>query len=80
MSIPFNCGCGRHFEVTDVLAGKRAKCHGCGVMMTIPTPARNRGASVAGSARGHGATGKRTNHRGHCPPCEWRSRSAGSCS
>lgn len=37
MAIMFSCGCGRHFEVAEALAGKRAKCHECGARMTIPT-------------------------------------------
>src|SRR5262245_14312374 len=37
MAIAFSCMCGRHFQVADALAGKRAKCP-CGTTMTVPTP------------------------------------------
>ncbi|HWE04739.1 MAG TPA: hypothetical protein VG326_20195 [Tepidisphaeraceae bacterium] len=39
MSIEFNCqGCGKHYKVADAMAGKRAKCKGCGQVVEVPTP------------------------------------------
>ena len=39
MSIEFNCAtCGKPFKVDDQWAGKRAKCKGCGNVITIPGP------------------------------------------
>ena len=37
MSIEFDCAtCGKHFNVSDALAGKRAKCKVCGNIIKIP--------------------------------------------
>ncbi|HZK79659.1 MAG TPA: hypothetical protein VFC46_01295 [Humisphaera sp.] len=37
MSIEFDCEtCGKHFMVADAMAGKRAKCKGCGGVIQIP--------------------------------------------
>jgi hypothetical protein len=52
MAITFRCGCGRHFEVADALAGKRAKCHRCGASMTVPLPEAATVASVDDMAFG----------------------------
>ena len=40
MSIAFSCEqCGKHYEVSQALAGKRGRCKQCGHKMTIPRPA-----------------------------------------
>src|SRR5689334_16759136 len=37
MSIRFSCAqCGKAFAVGEQFAGKRVKCNGCGVLMTVP--------------------------------------------
>jgi PHP family Zn ribbon phosphoesterase len=37
MSIEFNCEtCGKHYKVADAMAGKRAKCKGCGGIIQVP--------------------------------------------
>src|SRR5690242_1740208 len=36
MAINLACGCGKRLKVQDELAGKRARCPGCGDVMTIP--------------------------------------------
>jgi MoxR-like ATPase len=39
MSISFSCQkCGKQYEVDDALAGKHAKCKGCGVFLQVPVP------------------------------------------
>jgi ubiquitin-protein ligase len=38
--IDFSCpSCGKRFSVDDALAGRRAKCKGCGGAITVPAPA-----------------------------------------
>lgn len=40
MAIEFDClACGRHYDVPDALAGKRAVCKACKSTMTVPMPA-----------------------------------------
>jgi len=40
MAIAFDCAsCGKHFEVKEELAGRRAKCSGCKAVILIPQPA-----------------------------------------
>jgi hypothetical protein len=40
MPIEFDCSqCGKHYEVSSSLAGKRGKCKQCGQTMNIPMPA-----------------------------------------
>ncbi len=42
MSIQFECDhCGRSYQVSDSLAGKRVKCKGCEAPITIPKPSAN---------------------------------------
>ncbi len=38
MAISFHCGCGKLLRTREELAGKKAKCPECGVVVTIPTP------------------------------------------
>ena len=45
MSLSVQCGeCGAKYNVSDALAGKRAKCKKCGATMQIPKPAVETGA------------------------------------
>jgi hypothetical protein len=40
-NISIDCpGCGRRFNIAPQYAGRRAKCHLCGTILTVPTPAR----------------------------------------
>ena len=39
MPIEVSCGCGKRLRAKDELAGKRAKCPGCGTILQIPQPA-----------------------------------------
>jgi len=55
VAIRFKCQCGKEFSVADNLAGKKAKCPGCGEMIVIP-----------GSPPGAAVGGPQT---GHCPNC-----------
>ncbi|MEE2781491.1 MAG: hypothetical protein VX431_04740 [Planctomycetota bacterium] len=46
MPVTFDCGqCGKHYEVGETLAGRRAKCSRCQTVFRIPEPA----AALAGS-------------------------------
>jgi hypothetical protein len=36
MPITLKCGCGKHLKVRDELAGKRARCPGCGTILPVP--------------------------------------------
>jgi prepilin-type processing-associated H-X9-DG protein len=38
MSISVTCECGRHFETSEVNAGRRARCPDCGREFTVPDP------------------------------------------
>jgi hypothetical protein len=38
MPITLKCGCGKHLKVRDELAGKRARCPGCGTILPVPSP------------------------------------------
>lgn len=38
MSIVFNCGCGKKYQVADNHAGKRTKCPACGQVLKVPEP------------------------------------------
>src|SRR4051794_39394154 len=38
MPIEVSCSCGKRLRARDDLAGKRAKCPGCGQMLTISAP------------------------------------------
>ncbi len=38
MAISFVCVCGKSLNAKDELAGKKTKCPGCGVILTIPAP------------------------------------------
>ncbi|HZT80355.1 MAG TPA: hypothetical protein VFA26_09040 [Gemmataceae bacterium] len=38
MPIPLQCDCGKCLRARDQDAGKRARCPGCGTVLTIPTP------------------------------------------
>jgi hypothetical protein len=38
MPIGFRCGCGKQLQVRDDLAGKKARCPGCGTILAIPSP------------------------------------------
>src|SRR5712692_8601903 len=38
MPITLKFGCGKHLKVRDELAGKRARCPGCGTILPIPSP------------------------------------------
>jgi len=37
MPITLKCGCGKHLKVRDELAGKRARCPGCGTILPVPS-------------------------------------------
>jgi hypothetical protein len=37
MPITLNCGCGKRLQVRDELAGKKARCPGCGTILPIPS-------------------------------------------
>src|SRR5438874_2336436 len=39
MSIVVSCSCGKRLRARDELAGKRAKCPGCGKMLVVPPKA-----------------------------------------
>ena len=39
MPIPVRCACGKALNAPDALAGKKAKCPGCGAVLSIPAPA-----------------------------------------
>ena len=40
MSIAFQCEhCGKHYEVDDDLAMRRARCSGCQIVLRVPDPA-----------------------------------------
>ncbi len=39
MSLSFRCTrCGKAYSVPDQLAGRKARCHGCGLVQSIPVP------------------------------------------
>ncbi len=38
MAIMFACSCGKSLHAKDELAGKKTKCPGCGVILTVPAP------------------------------------------
>jgi len=38
MPITLKCGCGKYLKVRDELAGKRARCPGCGTILPVPSP------------------------------------------
>src|SRR6266852_5163870 len=38
MAIVFQCGCGKQLQVRDDLAGKKARCPGCGTVLAVPSP------------------------------------------
>jgi len=40
MPIPLKCGCGKQLQVRDELAGKKARCPGCGTVMAVPSTAQ----------------------------------------
>jgi hypothetical protein len=42
MPITLKCGCGKNLQVRDELAGKKARCPGCGTILPIPSPAPKR--------------------------------------
>lgn len=39
MPIPVRCACGKALNAPDALAGKKAKCPGCGAVLSIPAAA-----------------------------------------
>jgi hypothetical protein len=38
MAIAFQCECGKQLQVRDELAGKKARCPGCGTVLAVPSP------------------------------------------
>jgi hypothetical protein len=42
MPIPMTCACGRSLRVKDEFAGRKAKCPGCGTVLTVPLPEAER--------------------------------------
>jgi len=38
MAIAFRCECGKQLQVRDELAGKKARCPGCGTVLAVPSP------------------------------------------
>lgn len=38
MAIDMTCGCGRTMRAKDEHAGRRARCQGCGQILTVPVP------------------------------------------
>ena len=53
MSITLNCpACGKHFDLDGSLAGKKARCSGCGQVFRVPgSPASSEHAKSQGSGR-----------------------------
>jgi hypothetical protein len=60
----FHCdACGARFEVDPALAGKRARCQGCGARTTIPAPG-----AAAGAAAGFALAPAAAPARAEAPP------------
>lgn len=64
MTIRFKCKCGLSLSAADNLAGRRAKCAGCGEVVVIPQQAQSpEPAGAPAISSGNKATS--------CPICQW---------
>ena len=64
MAISVTCSCGRRLKAPDTIAGRRARCPACGVMVTVPIPSTQ----PARVSFGRSPADERTTAR-RCPNC-----------
>jgi len=56
MSILLKCGCGKQLQVRDELAGKKARCPGCGTIMAVPSTSAQKVSVAEGKRRSPDST------------------------
>jgi hypothetical protein len=59
MSILLKCGCGKQLQVRDELAGKKARCPGCGTIMAVPSASPQKVSVAEGKRRSPDSTRRR---------------------